>query len=217
MQIRKNFSIVESLRFGFLTLIEHFAFFIALIATQWGILLLVCGLLAVPSYVFFAKKINATMTMLDVANSSISELVTIFLHQIDLYAMIGFLTVFSLIFCLLISFFALGNTKIGFEFYDKQESHIKTLFSCGHLIVCYIIATMLYLLMIAIGLLCFVIPGIYLMITYGFYRHGIVYKNLGIMESFKQSAEITQGSKLGIFGLMFLFLLMQSVALSFLD
>ena len=52
--------------------------------------------------------------------------------------------------------------------------------------------------MVAVGLILLIIPGIYLAIKYQFFSFLIVDKNMGIMESFKKSEEMTQGVKMNL-------------------
>lgn len=63
------------------------------------------------------------------------------------------------------------------------------------------VASLLYGIMIVLGLICFVIPGIYLAIRFFYYQAAIIDKDLGIIESFSYSSELTRDNKLNVFGL----------------
>jgi len=63
----------------------------------------------------------------------------------------------------------------------------------------YFIASILYGLMVLVGLIVFVVPGIYLAIKFQMYSYLIVDKNLGPIEALKQSSIITKGSMWNLF------------------
>ncbi len=220
MDQKKGFSITESLKFGFFTLFEHFAFFLGLIFVQYGIAFIVGLVVLLLAYVLFFNNVVPTISMLDVASSSSAmEMVKVQLksviHHLNWYAMFGIIALLILGFYPMIRFFALGNIRIAFDFYDRGESYIKRLFSCGHLVLRDLVASLLYWLMCGLGFACFIVPGIYLSIRYAFVHHGIVYENLGVFEAFHHSAEVTYGSKWKLLALNILFVLMNSIATVF--
>ena len=61
--------------------------------------------------------------------------------------------------------------------------------------VSYLIGLLLYGVMVLVGVLAFVVPGVYLAIRYGFFWYGIIDGRKGVMESFQESARITDGVK----------------------
>lgn len=61
--------------------------------------------------------------------------------------------------------------------------------------ISYVIGLLLYGVMVIIGMIAFIIPGIYLAIRYGFFWYGIIDGHKGVMESFQESARITDGVK----------------------
>ncbi|WP_018970205.1 GYF domain-containing protein [Rubritalea marina] len=69
------------------------------------------------------------------------------------------------------------------------------------------ITSIVYGILIFIGILCFIIPGIYLSLRLMFYSTAIADKNLGIIESLQYSMDITKGKTLSLFGLGMLNLL----------
>ena len=64
----------------------------------------------------------------------------------------------------------------------------------------YIVASILYGLLLAVGFILLIVPGIYFGLKYQFYGYFIVTKNAGILESLKLSAEATKGVKLQLLG-----------------
>ena len=92
----------------------------------------------------------------------------------------------------------IGSIKITLELYDGKPLNFSNLYSQSNLILRYLGASILYGLMVAVGLILLIIPGIYLAIKYQFFSFLIVDKNMGIMESFKKSEEMTQGVKMNL-------------------
>jgi len=94
----------------------------------------------------------------------------------------------------------LGVTKSLIAFADGKKPAIGELFSCfDKRIVTVFVAGILYSLMVFLGTLLLIVPGIILGIKFMFFGYFIVDKNAGIMESFKMSSALTDGSKTNIF------------------
>lgn len=90
---------------------------------------------------------------------------------------------------------------IFFKFIDKKKVSIKDLFAYfnAKLLFRFSIVGLLYALIVLIGFLLFIIPGIYFGIKYWFALYIYVDKRTGIIESFKESARITKGVKWQLF------------------
>ena len=95
----------------------------------------------------------------------------------------------------------LGYTKITLELYDKETSSVRTLFSCFWQVLTGFIATVIYLLLVGIGLIFFVVPGLIAFVRFGYYRHFIVDKDAGIISSLRQSWRATKGYTWDLLGL----------------
>jgi uncharacterized membrane protein len=59
--------------------------------------------------------------------------------------------------------------------------------------------------MVYAGLMLLIVPGVYILLTYGFYFLEMVDKNLGPIAALKRSAEITKGAKWSLLRLGFEF------------
>ena len=68
----------------------------------------------------------------------------------------------------------------------------------------YIGGSLLLALVIIVGLICFIIPGIYFSIRFMFVPMLIIDKNMGIMDSFKKSSEMTKGEIWHLIGFAFI-------------
>jgi hypothetical protein len=96
-------------------------------------------------------------------------------------------------------FLSLGATRIGLNLVSGKEFNLGMLFGGGKLLLPAVAATILYGLMVFIGLLLFIIPGVYVAMRYGQYLTAMVDRNLGIMESFQYSSSITTNNLINLF------------------
>ena len=104
------------------------------------------------------------------------------------------------------TFLGLGFLKITLKVYDKKSFAIGDLFSCSSVFLNGLIASILYAIMTGIGFLLLIIPGVILGIMFQFWGYFIVESNLGPIEAFKKSKEITTGYKMDLFLLAIIFL-----------
>ena len=97
----------------------------------------------------------------------------------------------------------IGSIKIVLDLHDKKPLNFSHLYSHSSLLLRYLGASILYVIAVGIGFILLIIPGIYLAIKWQFYSFLIVDKNMGIMDSFKKSSDMTEGVKwqLFLFGL----------------
>jgi len=98
-----------------------------------------------------------------------------------------------------------GMVRIGLDFYDHSTSTIRRLFVPINLTLKGVIAAFLYNLMIGIGTLLLIIPGIIAAIRFGFYQQALVDNNVGIIDAFKISARVTKGATLRILAVNMIF------------
>jgi hypothetical protein len=113
-------------------------------------------------------------------------------------------------------FLGLGITRVGLNIIDGKPYTIGTLFSQSSVTIRATFAQVLFVIMVGLGTLLLIFPGIYLGLRFGQYQNAIVDKNMGIFEAFGYSAHITQGTKMPLFGLyimMFLIILGGALAL----
>lgn len=83
--------------------------------------------------------------------------------------------------------------KFFLNCYDQTQDKLDGVLSQWHLIGKYILTHALYSLIILLGFVFFIIPGIYLAIRLFFYDYAIVDKNSSVIGSLKESWQITQG------------------------
>ena len=96
-------------------------------------------------------------------------------------------------------FLSLGATRIGLNLVSGKEISVGMLFGGARKFLPALGATILYMLMVCIGLIFLIAPGIYLAMRYGQYLTAMVDRDLGIMESFNYSSSITTNNRMNLF------------------
>ena len=107
----------------------------------------------------------------------------------------------TLLSCILI----MGILRIGLKFTDGEQPVFGDLFSCFPLIFKWILAYIVFSLIVIGGLILLVVPGVIWTIKYGFFSFFIIDReDIGPIEALKESSRITQESKgnLFLFGLI---------------
>lgn len=99
---------------------------------------------------------------------------------------------------------SLGIIKITLRFVSNEKGRFSDIFSQYSLFFKYILASIVYNLIVIVGLILLIIPGIILGIKYQFFVYFLVDKKTGPIEALKKSSEITKGTKwnLFIFGIL---------------
>lgn len=96
-------------------------------------------------------------------------------------------------------FLALGATRLGLKLVSGEPFNVGTLFSGGPWLIKGIIAHLLYWIMVVGGLILLIFPGIYLAIRFGMAQTAIVDRNMGVIEAFKYSSQITKNNRTELF------------------
>jgi len=92
-----------------------------------------------------------------------------------------------------------GWTAMSLELAAGRPVTMGMLFSQGPKFIRIVGANLLYLVVVFAGFLLLIFPGIYFALKYGQFQYAIVEKDMGVMESFRYSAQITEGSKANLF------------------
>lgn len=104
-------------------------------------------------------------------------------------------------------FLGLGLVRIGLNLVSNKPAEISMLFGEGRKLGSMIVASILFGLMVVVGLALLIVPGIYLALRFGQYQNAIVDKDLGAIDALKYSSKLTQGNLLNLFGLAIVCLL----------
>ncbi len=112
------------------------------------------------------------------------------------WAIYAITTIVSQVFSL---FMGLGLTRIGLNLVSGKAASVGMLFGEGSKLLRAIGATILFTIMLMVGFLLLIIPGVYLALRYGQFMMAIVDRDLGIMDAFAYSSSITTNNRLNIF------------------
>lgn len=93
----------------------------------------------------------------------------------------------------------IGLSKISLDLCYYQKSKLSELFYHYRLFFKFLIGTTLYWLIVLVGILLFIIPGIIWAIKFQFYPYLIIEKGLNPIQALKRSSQITKGSKWDLF------------------
>ncbi len=93
----------------------------------------------------------------------------------------------------------MGLIRIALKFHDTEKAEFSDLFCCLHLFFKYLIGSILYGLIVSVGTILLIIPGIIWAIKFYFFSYLIVDKGLGPIEALKRSSAITDGVKWDLF------------------
>ncbi|MCC8171090.1 MAG: hypothetical protein LIP00_04755 [Parabacteroides sp.] len=106
----------------------------------------------------------------------------------------GRIVIVNLISLIVGGLFMLGYLKNLFQTLDGIEPQFSAYGQQARKIVTYIVMALLYSLILMVGLIFFIIPGIYFAIRLQFAPAFIVEENMGVIDSLKMSWNITKGN-----------------------
>jgi uncharacterized membrane protein len=204
----KVLSIRQALLFGFDVAWRHLVYFIGALIVL--LLVNIAGLFAFlginwPTFVFFIGRLpevcgfmfnEATPTgqELNFCLSAVLDLVSANWILYSTLFVIGFV-----ILCLVSCYMMLGWINALLHLYDYNQGSFKALFVSPRLLVPFVISLILYMVVVFLGTLALVIPGIILAIKFGMFACVIVDKKVGAIESLRESSKITYGAKWRLF------------------
>ncbi|MEI7866748.1 MAG: hypothetical protein WCI11_02560 [Candidatus Methylumidiphilus sp.] len=93
-----------------------------------------------------------------------------------------------------------GLLKIILSVTDGRETRIGDLFSAGDVFISYLLGSILFGLIMAVGILLLIVPGLIFSVMFLFYGFFIVDKHMGPVEALKASAALTKGVRWQLFG-----------------
>lgn len=108
---------------------------------------------------------------------------------------------FSLVGWVLSVYMSAGILRVMLRVVRGEETRVEDLFADPKLIPHYLVASLLYGLIIFAGFLLLIIPGVVWSLKYGMFGYFLVEHKAGIMDSFRQSAALTYGAKWQLFSL----------------
>ena len=109
----------------------------------------------------------------------------------------------SIISLVLSTWITVGYLHIILNFYKNKKKPLSEMFTQWKYFGRALLASIWIGLIVLVGLILLVFPGIYLALKYQFVMNLIVDKNIGVSEAMKESAEMTKGVKWQLFGFGF--------------
>ena len=168
----KTFSIKEALTYGWEKMKSEFGFVFQAGVIMWGIVLLSEGV-----YRFIDVEI---------VSKSVHDIVLVFVALVTIAISVVM---------------QVGFYKIYLKLYDDEEATLKDLFSHYKLSIKLLTASILQGLVIFVGFLLLIIPGIIFALMFSFTKLIVVDTGVGPIDALKQSMTITKGARLQLFKL----------------
>jgi len=111
-------------------------------------------------------------------------------------------TVAHLVFLLLFASVEIGFLQTCLRLYDGREPKTVDAFAHWWLGLKFLAGQILFLLVVAIGLLLLVVPGVYLGVRYALFGFCMADTGADLTYSFRQSAILTAGTEIKLFGIL---------------
>ena len=113
--------------------------------------------------------------------------------------MIGF-SIFQNITSQLVNlWFTIASIRIMLQIARNQPADLALLLQSAPFMVRTFLATLLFGIIVSVGLVLFIVPGIYAILTYWNYTYFIVDRNCGVLEAFRLAKTHASGNRLTIF------------------
>lgn len=98
----------------------------------------------------------------------------------------------------------LGIVRVSLAFCDNRKGRFADLLSTTPVLIKYIAGTVLYLLIVLVGFIFLIVPGIIFGLKYQFFTYFILEKGAGPIEAIRRSSQITKGAlpELLVFGIL---------------
>ena len=173
----------------------------------YSMLILMCQMLvgfvvvALPTFVFALWKMpdlrsSAIQLRAALSSGSYSAVQSVIrdghISQMPQSVIIACSIAFFMLF-VLFSMFMAGYIRMLLKFHDAGSANLRELFMGWHRGPRLLVGGTIFVLGIALGLLLFVVPGIYIMVHGILFPFFIVDKNVGVIEAFKRSFNATRG------------------------
>jgi len=105
------------------------------------------------------------------------------------------------------TFLRIGKVQINLDSIDEKKPPYSTMFNSQGVYFKFLLTSILFDLCVLGGLILFIIPGIYIILTYYFAPYLVLDKKMSVSEAFTRSKEMTSGKKIQIlwFGIVIAF------------
>lgn len=114
-------------------------------------------------------------------------------------AMMVFMVVSRVIQQVFSIYLQLGMARVGLNLVSGKDVSIGMLFGEGSKLLRAIGASIIFGVAVVLGIICLIVPGIYIALRYGQFMTAIVDRDLGVMEAFSYSESITTNNRMNLF------------------
>ena len=126
-----------------------------------------------------------------------------------------FIVLASIFDWLISTIFTLGLLKMTLEAYEDEHYGADEFLKIFKYLLHYIVATFIYIVIVVIGLMLLVVPGVVFGIKLFFYNYFIIDKNMGLIECLEASFKLTKGNFLKLLLFFLLIIAMNIVGVLF--
>ena len=117
----------------------------------------------------------------------------------------------QVIFSLVSLFLTVGFFKIAMEIVDHKSANWIDLFKNGRFLITYFVTYLLFCLIVSVGLILLIVPGLIWAVQFSFYPLLVIDRNLGPIDALKASSMITRGYKWPLAGFYILVIVGNSI------
>jgi uncharacterized membrane protein len=103
--------------------------------------------------------------------------------------------ILSLVTFLIGQIIAMGWVRISLNIVGGRPAGVSDMWERLDLFVPYVVAAIIFSVMVGIGFILLIVPGVYLALTFGFYGFNVMDKEMGALDALKRSVELTRGRK----------------------
>lgn len=227
--INKRFSLHDAYSFGVKTVTNHFGFFVVSLLLGACAAAVVLSFLGIIDYMMFKEHFEALINMtseamrnpMGVANYAgvtVHETVRVYLPEVvskhlapqtvlsidlskeDMMAALKMLVPAVLLFKLFLEVIAIGWTKIALDLQANKQVEYNYLYKFYALAPRVVVVELIKGVAMLVGLLLFVVPGIFIFQRLRFAKYFVIDKNQSIMDALKSSWNLTEGSVIHLVG-----------------
>lgn len=110
-------------------------------------------------------------------------------------------TIIEVIFFFITAYITLGITRITLNYVDKKRTEYSDLVSSAKVYFNFLLATIIYTLIVMAGIILLVVPGVVWAVQYSMYPYLIIEKGYDPIQALRKSLEMTRGERVHIFAL----------------
>lgn len=204
----KNFSIKQALWYGIQTTTHHLPFLLGAsiitisILTILGISIGLATTLGIPMGLISAYLFTSPLAceLISEITSSGQNVSVCYSTILDFFSTRWLLFAFVFLVIFLITYYlSICWLNSLLYLHDHKKSSYKAFFAHPRLLPTFTISSFLYIIVVSLGMITLIVPGIIVAIMFIMFGYVIVDKKAGIIESFYKSERITHGAKWRLF------------------